>query len=168
MVWLEMKQKWLFFFYFFLGMLQSGSGRNGTRNEFFFFFGSSRPDLDRNETRMTFFKFLEFFWECINSRREKRYPEWKFFFLFFFFTCPSPISQEMKPKWFFFLIFKNILLIFFKKKTGECSSLGWAETIFEMKKNFILFFYVSWPGLARNEAKMNFFNFFGNALARLG
>ena len=168
MVWLEMKQEWLFFFLFFLGMLQFGSGRNGTRNEFFFFFGSSRPDLDRNETRMTFFKFLEFFWECTNSRREKRYPEWKFFFLFFFLLVLARFHKKWSQNDFFLKFLKIFYYFFLKKKTGECSSLGWAETIFEMKKNFILFFYVSCPGLARNEAKMNFFNFFGNALARLG
>ena len=33
--------------------------------------------------------------------------------------------------------------------------------IWNEKKKFILFFYVSWPSMAKNEAKMNFLNFLG-------
>ena len=47
------------FFYYFLGMLHPGLGRNDTYNENFF--SLSQPGLVRDEARMMYFNFLNFF-----------------------------------------------------------------------------------------------------------
>ena len=46
----------------FLGMLQLGSGRNSTQNDFLFlFFGLSLPDLAKSEAKIIFIKIFPLF-----------------------------------------------------------------------------------------------------------
>jgi len=181
-------------FYLFFNLSQFGFSRNEDKMTFFnfftlkkkignalarvrqkqylewnFFFHFSHPSLDKNESRMMFLNFLNFFtivfffiFLGLHQLRLGRYGTQKDNF-FSFSACPSPVWLEINPKWRFFNF--SIFLLFF----WECTSLGRVEmiprTIF-----FFLFYSLSRPNLATNEARMtflNFLNFFGNAPCRV-
>ena len=137
-------------FLFFLGMLEPRSARNGTWNENFFISFLACPDLVWLEIKLEW-HFKNFFTIILGTLQlgsRETVPEW--FFFSSFSPCPSPVWHEMKAK--NVLKFFNYLHIFFEY-FWECSNPGQVETVLGMKIFFYLFFSLSHPSLAWNEAR---------------
>ena len=122
------------------------------RKKFSLFFGLSRPDWAWNEARMIFLIFLRLFSKFSRSGRVKSVSNENFFP--YFFAYLDPFQLKLKRGWCF-LIFWFFFCFLFGNSQGRVG-----KKQFQTRKFFALFFCLSQPVSAWNEASMMFFNCF--------